>query len=157
MSGPATATATSSVAAKTKAKFLERFVCTPIKKFGCCFQNRAEARALKITSPLKERIAADSAEGVDTAVRSSKQFFQDQKQLLAYRTVRMIEESKHIFSGAYFKDYGILKAVDDLRFLTQCFFLFLIFVIIGRRSVFPPIRPDSPFVEGLKEKNNLNY
>lgn len=130
----------------------------------CCMKgyvNRCEASSSqkihKLSPALQEKIAADSAIGADTAALTTKKFFAEQRQLIHYRVVRLIEEARYVFSGQYFKEYSIGKLLEDLRFLTQAFLLFLVMVLIGRRSVYPPIAPDSPFVLALENKPNPNY
>lgn len=156
MSAPAVASQSAAAAVK-KVGACQRFVVDPTKKFLCCVVSCAKAKVANLPPAMQERIAADTEKGIDTAALSSKRFYHEQKGLMAYRVVRLKDEACHVFSGEYFKNYGIAKALDDLRFLTQCLFLFIIFVLIGRRSVYPPIKPDSPFVIALENKTNPNY
>lgn len=154
MSGSATTAAVKT--AGCKYSILNR-VCAPVKKFALCFESMANKRVSQIPQPLQASIKDAAEKGEDVAALMSKQYFSNQKKLLWYRAARFAEETRYICTGGYFKDYGFGKFLDDLRFLTQCFFLFLMFVIIGRRSVFPPLKPGSPFVQALEDKVNPNY
>eukprot|EP00796_Vickermania_ingenoplastis_P010596 gene10596-7360_t len=140
-----------------KVGLLERLLVNPAKKMASCTYACAAKKVSRLPAELQERIAADRVAGVDTAATASRRFWKEQRQLCAYRVQRFVEESCHVFSGAYFRDYGVAKAVQDLRFLTQAFFIFLMAVLIGRRTVYPPIKPDSPFVLALEHKENPNY
>lgn len=154
MSGTATTAAVKTAGRKCSALHC---VCASVKKFAACFENKASKKVAAIPQPLRANIDAATEKGEDAAALMSKQYFSSQKKLLWYRSARFAQETRHVVTGEYFKGYGLGKFLDDLRFLTQSFFLFLMFVIIGRRSVFPPVKPDSPFVEALKDKVNPNY
>lgn len=154
MSAPATSAAVKAI--ESKRSVLQR-VFDPVRKFGLCFENVANKKVARIPPPLKLQIEEAAVKGEDLSVKLTKKYFSDQKALLWYRGARLAEETRHLITGKYFRSYGLGKLLDDIRFLTQCFFLFLMCVIVGRRSVFPPVAPGSPFVEALKDKVNPNY
>lgn len=162
MSGKAATSAVNAAAAAvgTKASAssaVNRYLVAPVMSTLCKVEAKYARRCASVEADTAQWIQSQESKGADAASSATKQFVHMQRQLMSYRVVRFFGESRHVLSGEYFKRYSWAKAVDDARFLTQLFFLFLCGVMLGRRSVFPPIAPDSPFALALDHKVNPNY
>ncbi|CAD2221428.1 hypothetical protein AGDE_04513 [Angomonas deanei] len=154
MSGAASAAATE--VAKKSTNGLQKYLVDPIVRTANKIESRSASKMA--ANPVAQAYLSQyAASGQDAAAASTARFITEQKALLSYRVVRLFEESRYVFSGAHFKNYNLAKGLDDLRFLTTLLFVFIIFVIFGRQTVYPPIRPDSPFALALQHKTNPNY
>nr|CCC91792.1 conserved hypothetical protein [Trypanosoma congolense IL3000] len=107
--------------------------------------------------PLKHHIEEHYRSGEDLCANVWQEYWSYQRRLLSYRWKRLSNEMTYIREG------NISMAVIDVkgailcvRVLTKCLFLFLIFTILGRRSVFPTLDPDSPFVEELEANRRIS-
>lgn len=161
MSAPTAAVASAAVktvTAQAPARgMLHRFCVAPVMNTLCKIEKRSAKKVAGVEPAATTWIRQHEATGVDAASVATDQFVLLQGQLMHYRVTRLFAECRHIASGAYCKDYGLGKLLQDARFLTQLFFVFLVSVMVGRRSVFSPIDPDSPFAIALDNKVNPNY
>lgn len=164
MSAQTASTAAKAVAASPQAaaasSALQRYAVQPVVNFLHKVEARSVAKVAAVTeanAKVRESIAAHDAAGTDAAAASTRRFLQEQRSLVHYRVVRAFHEGRHVFTGAHFKDYNYKKALIDLRFLTEALLIFIIAVIVGRASVYPPIAPDSPLAVALQHKVNPNY
>ncbi|KAG8342929.1 hypothetical protein ERJ75_000379000 [Trypanosoma vivax] len=138
--------------------------CTVAKKViepFCRLASKLQARSsLKLASAdetILKVIAEHNANGTDAAASSTKRYMTEQKQLFHYRVVRFFDECHYLASGNYFRTYTKANFILDVRFVTKVFFLFIVGTLVGRKSIFPPIDPDSPLVLALENKVNPNY
>ncbi|KAG5486315.1 hypothetical protein CUR178_07626 [Leishmania enriettii] len=98
--------------------------------------------------PLKRHIDAYEARGEDITVAVWREFVDGQRALLPYRWAKLQNEVLYLTSGEMaITDLTFADVLIFARFLTKCLFIFIIAVMIGRRSVFPSLEPASPFVE----------
>ncbi|KAG5487054.1 hypothetical protein LSCM1_07724 [Leishmania martiniquensis] len=100
--------------------------------------------------PLKRHIDAYEARGEDITVAVWREYVDGQRALLPYRWAKLQSEVSYLASGEMaMTDVSIADVVLFVRFLTKCVFIFIVAVMIGRRSVFPSLAPTSPFVEEI--------
>ncbi|KAG5469211.1 hypothetical protein LSCM4_02609 [Leishmania orientalis] len=142
---------------KKSASTLQRLVVEPVMNTAHKIEGHS-ARKMQCMEPsMAEWIKAQEARGADAATISRQRFLREQRQLVSYRVVRFFAECRYIASGQYYKNYNVGCFLQDVRFATQAFFIFLMAVMIGRRSVYPPISPTSPLAIALDHKVNPNY
>lgn len=149
--------AAQATASKKMSGVLQRFVVSPCINTARKIEHRSAAKLQCAEPAIAKMIAAHEATGADAASLSTKRYLSEQSQLINYRVVRFFEECRYLASGQYAKHYDMGCALKDARFLTQALFVFLMTVMVGRRSVYPPIRPDSPLAIALEHKVNPNY
>ena len=108
------------------------------------------ARIQKMPEPLRGQVDAHRNSGEDLTASVFREYATAQKELMGYRWTRLKLELEHVTTG------GVALATitrRDLfwysRALVRCVFLFLLFTFVGRGSVFPLLRPDSPLVASL--------
>ncbi|KPI87333.1 hypothetical protein ABL78_3574 [Leptomonas seymouri] len=143
--------------AKKSGGILHRFVVSPCVSTAQKIECRSAATLQRVEPAVAAWIKTNEATGADAASMSTKRFLHEQGQLMSYRVVRFFQEARYVFSGQYFKNYNIACMLQDARFFTQALFIFLCAVLVGRRSIFPPIHPDSPLAIALDHKVNPNY
>ncbi|CAD2222471.1 hypothetical protein ADEAN_001001500 [Angomonas deanei] len=101
-----------------------------------------------MTGPLKQHIDIHEKQGEDVCTLVWQEYVHAQRHLVGYRFQKFISECKYIASGemaiATFEKTDLLLL---LRWLTKCLALFLAFTLVGRRSIYPPLEPHSPFLE----------
>ncbi len=108
------------------------------------------------TCAIKSQIDVHEASGEDLAMKSSLEFAAWQRQLVQYRWDRLKEEIAVVKTGGVslatttFKEY-----VRFLRLLTRMLATFVLCTMVGRRSIFPLLPPDSKLYDA-NEKNVLN-
>lgn len=114
-------------------------------------------RVARMDEPLKRHIDAAEATGDDVCAQVWREYVSWQVKLLPYRWHKLQMELDQLTSGKMpiseltFSDF-ILFA----KFATTCLFLFLVGVMVGRRSVFPSIQPGSPFTEEIVKNWHVN-
>jgi hypothetical protein len=122
--------------------------------------NKIEATAMERTArnpaAVLEYIATHEAAGTDAAQASTRRYMGEQRDLMFYRVSRFFDECHAIGRGEYCRNYTVKSFVLDLRMLTKMLFLYAVFVMVGRQSVFPLLEPDSPFYLGYLTKRNPN-
>lgn len=143
--------------AKKSASAVQRYIVTPFLKTAHNIEHQSATKLAAVAPSTAEYIKAHEAAGTDAATASRQRFLREQHQLLHYRVVRFFEESRYIASGQYFKHYNFGCLLQDVRFATQALFIFLVAVLVGRRSIYPPISPKSPLAIALDHKVNPNY
>lgn len=143
--------------AKKSGGVFHRYVIAPCVNTAHKIEHRSATKLQNAEPAVAAWIKANEATGTDAASLSTKRFLHEQHQLMSYRVVRFFEESRYIASGQYFKHYNFGCFLQDARFLTQAMFIFLCAVLVGRRSIYPPIYPDSPLAIALDHKVNPNY
>ncbi|KPA80819.1 putative mitochondrial hypothetical protein [Leptomonas pyrrhocoris] len=98
--------------------------------------------------PLKRHIDAYEAKGEDITAAVWREYVDGQRALLSHRWAKLKNETAYLTSGQMaITDLTFADFLFFARFLTKCLFLFLVAVMVGRRSVFPPLEPTSSFVE----------
>lgn len=142
--------------AKKSTGALQRLI-TPCVNIAHKIEHRSAAKLQGADPAIAACIKSAEASGADAASLSRQRFLHEQRQLMSYRVVRCFEEARYVASGQYFKHYNVGCFLQDARFFTQALFIFLVAVLVGRRSVFPPIHPDSPLAIALDHKVNPNY
>ncbi|KAG5495257.1 hypothetical protein JKF63_02312 [Porcisia hertigi] len=145
------------VVAKKSTSALQRFVVAPFMNTAHKIEGLSAKKMQSIEPSIAKWIEAQETTGADAATVSRQRFLREQRQLVSYRVVRFFEECRYIASGQYYKNYNIGCLLQDARFATQALFIFLITVMVGRRSVYPPISPNSPLAVALDHKLNPNY
>ncbi|KAK7202150.1 hypothetical protein NESM_000284400 [Novymonas esmeraldas] len=143
--------------AKKSTSALQRFVVTPLLNTAHKIESNSAKKLKAIEPAMGEWIKAQEAAGVDAATVSRQRFLREQRHLVSYRVVRFFEEARYIASGQYYKNYNVGCFLQDARFATQALFIFLVAVMVGRRSIFSPISPSSPLALALDHKVNPNY
>jgi hypothetical protein len=143
--------------AKKSSSVINRYVVAPCVNTAHKIEHRSAAKLQGIEPTVAAWIKSNEATGADAASMSTKRFLHEQHQLMSYRVVRFFEEARYIGSGQYFKNYNLGCFLQDMRFLTQALCIFLCAVLVGRRSIYPPIHPDSPLAIALDHKVNPNY
>jgi hypothetical protein len=105
--------------------------------------------------PLDQHVAAADASGEDLTVTVRQEFLATQRDLLNYRIEKFWEEIADLRNGAgvSLASVGVSDLVLFVRFVTALVFAYMMGVVIGRRSVFPALRPDSPFVVQARMQN----
>ncbi|KAL7703042.1 hypothetical protein N2W54_001145 [Lotmaria passim] len=115
-------------------------------------------RVEAMDEPLKRHIDAYEARGEDVTAAVWREYVEGQRALLPYRWEKLKSETSYLISGQmaytdlFFADFLMLA-----RFLTKCLFIFLVAVIVGRRSIFPSLEPTSPFVEEIVKNWQPNH
>ncbi|AYU82276.1 protein of unknown function - conserved [Leishmania donovani] len=142
---------------KRSSSALQRLVVDPLMNVAHKIEGHSAKKMQSMEPAMAEWIKAQEATGSDAATISRQRFLREQHQLMSYRVVRFFEECRYIASGQYYKNYSIGCFLQDARFATQAFFIFLMAVMAGRRSVYPPISPNSPLAIALDHKVNPNY
>lgn len=143
--------------AKKSSGALQRFIVTPMMNAAHKIEHRSATKLQGAEPAVAAWIKTHEATGADAATKSTQRFLHEQSQLMSYRVVRCFEEARYVASGQYFKQYNFGCFLQDARFFTQALFIFLIAVLAGRRSIYPPIHPDSPLAIALDHKVNPNY
>lgn len=117
-----------------------------------------ERRVARMGGPVKHHIDAYESRGEDLCAAVWNEYVRGQRKLLPYRVNKFTSECAHIMSGnialatSSLRDWVLL-----LRFGTKCMFVFILFTMVGRRSVYPPISPRSAFVEELVRSWQPNH
>ncbi|KPI83090.1 hypothetical protein ABL78_7890 [Leptomonas seymouri] len=107
-------------------------------------------RVAAMDEPLKRHIDACEAAGEDVTAAVWREYVDGQRALLPYRLEKLRDEASYITSGRMaYTDLSFADMVIFARFLTKCLLIFIIAVLVGRRSIFPPLQPESPFVEEI--------
>ncbi|AYU75954.1 hypothetical protein LdCL_050009900 [Leishmania donovani] len=100
--------------------------------------------------PLKRHIDAYAARGEDITIAVWREYVDGQRALLPYRWAKFRSEVAYLTSGQMaITDLTFADLLVFVRFLTKCLFIFIVAVMVGRRSVFPSLEPTSPFVEEI--------
>nr|CAJ2466965.1 unnamed protein product [Leishmania braziliensis] len=100
--------------------------------------------------PLKRHIDAYEARGEDITIAVWREYVDGQRVLLPYRWAKLRNEIAYLTSGEMaITDVSFADFLLIVRFLTKCLFIFIVAVMVGRRSVFPSLKPTSPFVEEI--------
>ncbi|KEG07094.1 hypothetical protein DQ04_10931010 [Trypanosoma grayi] len=132
-------------------------IMAPLCKVAGKIEQRSVKKLSVVDAGVAQAIAEHNANGTDAAVCSTKRYIYEQKQLINYRVVRFFDECRYLASGEYFRTYTVKNLIWDVRFFTKVLLLFILGVLFGRQSIFPPIDPDSPLVTALETKVNPNY
>lgn len=112
----------------------------------------------QMDEPLKRHIDAYEQRGEDVCAAVWQEYITSQRALLQYRWKKLQQEVTYITSGQMsMVDLTAGDALQLLRFATKCLFLFLIAVMVGRRSIFPPLEPTSVFVEEVVKNWQPNH
>eukprot|EP00759_Apiculatamorpha_spiralis_P058736 PhF_6_TR9309/c0_g1_i1/m.14717 len=135
----------------TNVKAAAKVVLTPFNKVGNAIHSRAVLASRFSSSELKERIAQADATGDDLATDSTKAFVQLQYDLISYRIQKFKVELNH-FLNEPLGNYTYKNWFVFFRFLVRCLFIYMGALMVGRRSIYPPVYPDSPFVKELAIK-----
>lgn len=115
-------------------------------------------RVAEMDEPLKRHIDAYEAKGEDITAAVWREYFEGQRALLPYRWEKLKNETSYLVSGQMaYTDLSFADVLIFARFLTKCLFLFIVAVIVGRRSIFPPLQPESPFVEEIVKNWQPNH
>lgn len=120
-------------------------------------ESAAVRRVGAISGSVAAEVANHDAAGTDAAQASTRRFVAEQRELIPYRAARFFHEARAIGNGEYFKDYDFKRFIIDLRFFTKIVAIYLLAYVYGRDAIYPPVTPDSPFVEALRTKPNPNY
>ncbi|KAF8303189.1 hypothetical protein TcYC6_0041960 [Trypanosoma cruzi] len=108
--------------------------------------------------PLKRHIQHHNNSGEDLCASVWHEYWSYQKALLPYRKTRLLSELSYMARGKIsLASMGVKDIILFSRVLTKCLFLFIIFVIIGRRSVFPSLEPNSVFVQEINTNWQPNH
>lgn len=117
----------------------------------------AVARVARMDEPLKRHIDRAEATGEDVTALVWREYVDYQKKLLPYRWDKFLSELMMVGLGHRpISELTCVDAVFAARWLTKCLVLFLVFVMLGRGSVFPAIEPTSPFVEEVRKNWHVN-
>ncbi|CAJ1035611.1 hypothetical protein Q4I30_007182 [Leishmania utingensis] len=143
--------------AKRTTSTLQRLVVEPFMNTAHKIEDHSVRKMQSMEPAMAEWVKKQESSGADAATISRQRFLREQHQLMSYRVVRFFEECRYIASGQYYKNYNIGCFLQDARFATQAFFIFLMAVMVGRRSVYPPISPNSPLAIVFDHKVNPNY
>ena len=135
---------------------VNKVAISPATKIGSAVYARAVKRTALYQDEYASNMAAHNAAGTDLAMATTNQFIKDSFKLIPYRIERAGDELKYVCSGQHCKNFGLGKAVVELRFITRILFVFMTMVMFARGSMFPLIEPDSPFAEGFQYKMNPN-
>lgn len=107
-------------------------------------------RVSAMDEPLKRHIDAYEAKGEDVTAAVWREYVDGQRALLPYRWEKLKNETSYLVSGQMaYTDLTFADLLIFARFLTKCLFIFIVAVIVGRRSIFPSLQPTSPFVEEI--------
>lgn len=116
------------------------------------------ARVSNMREPLKHHIDAAEANGEDVCEKVWHEYVSWQTKLLPYRLSKLQAEVGQMASGKMpLSELSFHDTVLFLKWATTCLFLFLVGVMVGRRSVFPPLAPTSPFVEEVLCNWQVNH
>lgn len=108
--------------------------------------------------PLKRHIDAYEARGEDVTVAVWQEFVNGQRALLPFRWTKFQNELSYLTSGEMaITDLHFRDLLFFVRFLTKCLFIFIVSVMVGRRSIFPSLQPTSPFVEEVVRNWQPNH
>ncbi|CUG92605.1 transmembrane protein, putative [Bodo saltans] len=132
-------------------------VTKPFVNVALKIENRAVRKTGALQGVVAEQVAVHDAAGTDAAQASTRRFVLEQQSLINYRVARFFHEARYVANGEYFKDYDYKQFIIDARMVTKMIVLYLLAYIFARGTFFPPIKPDSPYVESLKTKTNPNY
>ncbi|KAH9588798.1 hypothetical protein LSM04_008165 [Trypanosoma melophagium] len=112
----------------------------------------------RMDEPLKRHIEQHEKSGEDLCASVWQEYWSYQKALLPYRRERLMSEISYITEGKLsLANVNMKDIILFSRAITKCLFLFIIFVIIGRRSVFPSLEPTSVFVEEVQQNWQPNH
>lgn len=134
---------------------LRRLVVQPTVRLAERIEGNSAAKLSRVDSRMAEYIAGHETVGSDAATHSTKRFLREQSTLMHYRVVRFFSEARYLLSGQYIREYDAKKLVVDLRFGTKLMFLFIAGILVGRRTIYPPMRPDSPFLLELQHNMDM--
>ncbi|RNF05900.1 uncharacterized protein Tco025E_07703 [Trypanosoma conorhini] len=133
---------------------LRRALARPFVALVASMDRRIE----RMDEPLKRHIQHHNKSGEDLCASVWREYWSYQKALLPYRKARLYSELSYIAGGTLsVVNLGVKDVVLFSRALTKCLFLFLICVILGRRSVFPSLEPTSVFVEEINRNWQPNH
>ena len=91
---------------------------------------------------------------VDLAYETTEKFLKLQPRLIAYRIERMKIEAEYLLAN--WRDYSMLdwkNWVCIARLLVRLVFVYAIGLMYGRFSMYPPLEPNSVFLQELQHKN----
>lgn len=111
-----------------------------------------------MNEPLKRHVEEHYRSGEDLCASVWREYWSYQRALLPYRWRRLSGELSYIRGGRLSLAATETKdVVLYLRAITKCLFLFLLCTVVGRRSVFPPLEPGSPFAQEIEANWQPNH
>ncbi|RNE99763.1 hypothetical protein TraAM80_08057 [Trypanosoma rangeli] len=117
-----------------------------------------DSRIDRMDEPLKRHIQHHNKSGEDLCASVWHEYWSYQKALLSYRKTRFFSELSYITGGTLsVASIGVKDVILFSRAFTKCLFIFIICVLIGRRSVFPSLEPTSVFVEEINKNWQPNH
>jgi len=132
----------------------------PVYSIGGAFYRRAAKQLAVAPAEFTKQMELHQAAGTDFAAATTNQFLLLQTQLVPYRVARCRDEWRALTNcedfPLAFKNWSLKGAIVELRFLTRLLFVFMFSYICARQSVYPLLKPGSPFLE-QKKYMNPNY
>jgi hypothetical protein len=126
---------------------------TVSKPFALIHRNAVQ-RIKVAYGPIALHIRDHEKEGTDLTQNIYREYFDMQSQLFSYRAEKLREEINFFLSGGLpLTQLGFVDWVLALRFVARLLFVYMVFVMIGRGSVHPPLEPGSPFITQLQFDN----
>ena len=127
---------------------------SPICKVGTKIHTSAVQKQKLYDDEWLAKVNAAKADGTDLAEQTTKTFIADSFKLVAYRIERGTYEANYVMDNWRTLDYSNYKNwIIMARFFVRLTAVYIFFYIYGRKSAFPLLTPDSPFLEGMKYQN----
>lgn len=116
------------------------------------------SRVAAMDEPLKRHIDACTETGEDICDKVWREYFSSQRRLVPYRVKQFWHEVAYLGSGQLgVATLSFHDAVIFARYATKCLLIFIIAVMVGRRSVYPSLEPTSPFAEEIVKNWQPNH
>lgn len=127
---------------------------SPVVSVANVIVTSASKRLKVADDDFSKKIAFNRSQGTDLAAATTHKFIAMQFKLIPYRIVRLQEELAYAATLEPIKNLDLSEwykiVIFELRFLIRLVFAFMAFVVLGRRSFYPPVPPTSKFLPGLK-------
>lgn len=134
-----------------------KLAATPVTKLGNAVLANSVKRLKFADGEFATQVSQHKAAGTDLAAQASRDFVTLQFKLIPYRIERFYQETCYFASGQWLKTIDASQwykyAIFEIRFVLRLFVCYMLFVLLGRRSIYPPLTPTSPFLEQMKYTN----
>jgi hypothetical protein len=147
---------------KSTVKCVGSCAMAPIYKFGGSMYKGAAVRLAVASPAFTAEYEKHQAAGTDMAAAATADFLALQTQLYWYRVARVRDEWRALTaadggeSPLAPKNWSFKGFLVELRFATRLVFVFMLTYVLARQSVYPLLKPGSPFLE-QKKYMNPNY
>ena len=126
----------------------------PFTRIGNKVHRKAVVSTRFLPKEIKSTVEEYQAHGDDFTADLSRKYWRIQSMCFGYRVLKLKDE---LIALTQYKmsDYDHTHLVLFIRWCIRLLFLFMVGLMMGRQSVYPLVRPTSPFVQELKKQYDV--